>query len=72
MSVVYKVTAGPTGESQTVHVRWGSSDAAAKKFRRELMEELDIKLNEVTIETVDIPTSKGGILDWLNKNYVTE
>jgi hypothetical protein len=72
MAVVYKVTAGPTGESPTIHVRWGSSDAAAKKFRRELMEELDIKLNEVTMETVDIPTSKGGIIDWLNANYRTE
>ena len=42
MAVVYKVV-GKSKEDDGIgpkQVRWGSSDAAAKKFRRELMEEL--------------------------------
>ena len=70
MATVYKVTGASDGG--LLQVRWASSEAAAKKFRRELMEELDINLNEVTMATVDIPTSKGGIIDWLNENYRTE
>lgn len=76
MTTVYKVKTDPVenddGVSE-VHVAWASSDGAAKKARRDLAEKHNLKpLKEVDYEAVDIPTSKAGIIEWLNENHVTE
>jgi hypothetical protein len=70
MASVYKVASAAV--NGIVSVRWASSEGAAKKARRELMEELDVSLGEVKIESLDVPTSKGGIIGWLNENYRIE
>lgn len=56
-----------------VHVRWSSAEGAAKKAKRELAEEHGLKpLKDVSHEAVDIPTSKAGIIEWLNDNHAVE
>jgi hypothetical protein len=71
MATVYKVTTIEIeGEKK---VAWASSEGAAKKMRRELAEEYDLKpLKDVSYEAVEVPTSKAGIIEWLNENYTSE
>lgn len=85
MATVYKVTTGVISvkvgkpkkgvEQETVErkvVRWASAAGAATKARMELMAEHSLKRDSIEIAQVDVPTSKGGIIDWLNENHTTE
>jgi len=38
----------------------------AKTLRREIMESQDLKIAEVSISQVEIPTKKGDLLTWIN------
>jgi hypothetical protein len=42
---------------------------AARKERRRLSEEHTLKLNDVEIEQVDVPSGKAGLIGWLNENF---
>lgn len=76
MSTIYKVKTDPVANDagiEEVHVAWASSEGGAKKARRELAEQHGLKpLKEVDYEAVDIPTSKAGIIEWLNENHAIE
>lgn len=86
MATVYKVMTGKipmevvtgTGKNkmretvETRVVRWASAEGAAKKARRELMETYGVKMADVSIEQVDVPTSKAGIIEWLSVNHSRE
>lgn len=71
MATVYKVkTIAVDGK---VHVKWASAEGAARKAKKELAEEHGLRpLKDVSYDQVDVPTSKGGIIDWLNENHVVE
>lgn len=74
MAAVYKVVTVPVAKGEGFlkqrHIAWASSDAAAKKARRELADKHGLgPLKDVAIETIDVPTSKAGIIEWLNKNF---
>ena len=76
MAGIYKVKTWPVANKagiEEVHVAWASSEGAAKKARRELAEKHGLKpLKEVDYASVDIPTSKAGIIQWLNENHTIE
>lgn len=50
--------------------RWAGDAKAACEARREL--ERDGYTNPTGIEAVDIPTSKAGLIGWLNDNFTTD
>jgi len=61
------------GSDQVFGVAWASSEGAARKAKKELAEKYGLKpLKDVEYETVDVPTSKAGIIDWLNENFNRE
>lgn len=61
------------GQIEVNAVRWFSSEVQAKAGRKSLAEELNLRsYKEVEVEQVDIPTSKAGIIEWLNANHTTE
>ena len=71
MAGVYKVTTAPVDGK--VHVKWASSEGAARKAKKELADEHGLRpLKDVSYDNVDVPTSKGGIIDWLNENHAVE
>ena len=47
--------------------RWAGSQTEATKHRKEFGE-AGFKRSEVETQTVDVPTHKDGLLEWLNKN----
>lgn len=64
---IYKVVtiALPTGSPATA---WAGAEGKAKKLRRELAEVHDLRpLKDVEITTVDVPSGKAGLLQWLNE-----
>lgn len=72
MAGVYKVTGAKdaTGKSKIV---WAPAEGAAKKARRKLAAGASRKdIEAVSIESVDVPTSKAGIIEWLNENHSVE
>jgi len=71
MATVYKVTT--IAVDGKVAVGWASSEGAARKMKKELTEKHGLRpLKDVDYEQVDVPTSKGGIIDWLNENHTVE
>ena len=71
MATIYKAKTIPV--DGVVHVKWASAEGAAKKAKRELAEEHKLRpLKDVSHEAMDIPTSKGGLIDWLNEHHVKE
>lgn len=46
--------------------RYAGTQADARKARQEIVDKIDCKKAEVTIEEVDVPTSKPGLLETLN------
>lgn len=76
MATLYKVkTNRPVdvdGKAKTPVV-WAASEGAARKARKELAEKHGLKpLKDVDYEQVEVPTSKAGILEWLNANVTSE
>ena len=71
MATIYKVkTIEVDGR---VHVGWASSDGGARKVRRALAEQHGLRpLADVDYAPVEVPTSKGGLIDWLNDHHVVE
>ena len=49
-------------------IKWAGAEAAARKAKKELCEEHDLKATGADYEQVEVPTSKAGILEWLNEN----
>ena len=60
----YEVTA--KNGSQTHGVRFGSTQADARAKRDELVEQFNVKKSSVTIDEVEIPTSKAELLEFIN------
>lgn len=48
--------------------KWASSEGAARKAKKELCEEHGLKATGADYEALEIPTSKAGLIDWLNEN----
>lgn len=71
MATVYKVkTVAVDG---TVHVRWTTSESAARKTKRALAEAYGLKpIKEVSYETVVLPSGKIALVDWLNEHHRVE
>lgn len=46
--------------------RYGSTNADAKEKRNELMEARNVKKKDVTIEQVEVPADKAGLLEFIN------
>lgn len=46
--------------------RYGSTNADAKVKRDELMEARGVKKKDVTIEQVEVPADKAGLLEFIN------
>lgn len=56
-----------------IHVKWASSEGAARKAKKELAEEHGLRpLKDVSYDQVDVPTSKAGIIEWLNEHHAVE
>lgn len=49
-------------------IKWASAEAGARKAKKELCEEYGLKATGADYEQVEVPTSKAGILEWLNSN----
>lgn len=47
---------------------YSGSQGDAAKARRSLMEQHDVKMKDVEIEELDVPTDKRGLIEWLNAN----
>lgn len=61
----YLVAAQPQGSIVKFVIASTQSDARSK--RNELVSDLGIKKNDITIEEIDIPTSKNDMLDFINE-----
>jgi len=71
MATVYKVKTIEVEDQ--VHVACASSEGAARKAKKELAEKHGLRpLKDVSYDTVDVPTSKAGIIKWLNENHIVE
>jgi len=46
--------------------RYGSTNADAKDKRTELMAVLGVKKKDITIEQVEVPADKAGLLEFIN------
>lgn len=55
-------------EVPAVSVIYSGSQGDAAKARRQLMETHGVKMKDVEIEELDVPTDKRGLIDWLNAN----
>jgi hypothetical protein len=62
---LYKITA--TNSDGDTGTTWASSQTESAKARKEFMEK-GFKRNQLVTEDVEVPTSKDGLLNWLNKN----
>lgn len=62
-----RVTAGD--ENNPVHTKWAGTQGDASSTRKELCSEhgLGPRSSEVTIEQVEVPTDKAGLLEFLNE-----
>lgn len=73
MATIYKITTpvlnAESKERAERGVAWAPSMGAARKERRRLSEEHTLKLNDVEIELVDVPSGKAGLIGWLNQNF---
>ena len=47
--------------------RYAGTQADARKVREELAAEYDVKKSSITIEEAEVPTSKGELLEFINK-----
>lgn len=61
----YRVSAQRDGVILKFMIAATQSDA--KNKRKELMDSLSIKKNDVVIEEIEIPTSKHDLLDYINE-----
>lgn len=60
----YQVTAQPGGK--VIKFAIASTQADAKAKRDDLVEELGIKKKDVTIEEIEISTSKNDLIEYIN------
>lgn len=70
MTRLYKVQvkeplAHKNGERPIV---WAGAEAAARKAKKALCEEHGLKANGADYNEEEVPTSKAGLLVWLNEN----
>ena len=76
MATVYRTIASirnPEIGAPTKSIKWFSSEAQAKASRKETAAELNLRsYKDVEVEQLDMPTSKAGILGWLNANHIEE
>ena len=56
-----------TYDKDQTRMVYAGSEAEARKRRRELMLSTGLKLSDLTIEVVEIPTTKAALIAWLNE-----
>lgn len=62
--VIYKTLGVPTASSTVTSVSWQASQTGASKKRAALKRDGF----KATSETVNIPTAKGPLIEWLNEH----
>lgn len=53
-------------------MRWASSQEAAVKERMKVCEEHGVKRGDVSIDAVEIDTTKAGLIGWLNAQFTRD
>lgn len=73
MATVYRIRTKENLPQGSDHrpTRWAASEGAARKEKKALCEKHELKQTGADYEALDVPTSKAGIIEWLNDN-VTE
>lgn len=67
VSTIVKTEDGNGGQpTEETITQFAGTQALAKKGRRAFMENHGVKMAEVTIEEVEVPTSKGPLIDFIN------
>lgn len=65
----------PDGDGDTVPThRYAGSQSEAASIKRGWFEDhkkAGLKQGSITVETIDIPTSKSGLLPWINENLAS-
>jgi len=64
---IYRVKSIPV--DGVVHVRYASSDAAARKEATAIREAHSLGKSDVTTDTVTPASGKAGLIDWLNREH---
>lgn len=73
MASVQKITTvAAVGSTGRKAVAWASSAAGAREKKKEMCAKHGLKQNGATFEAVEVPTSKAGIIEWLNENVTSE
>jgi hypothetical protein len=54
-------------EGKTQKTVYAGSQSEAAEAKKAVQEEHDLKRTQVIVDQVDIPTSKGDLIPWLNK-----
>ncbi len=66
----YKVSTNVQAEDDDGYIKvtqFAGTQATAKATRRDFMADHGVKMAEVSIEEVDVPTSKGPLIDFVNE-----
>lgn len=63
---IFKVTAALPGATAQACIAWGASQTEAATIRKRWS--ADDRDLVITTQTVNIPTSKGPLVEWLNAN----
>lgn len=50
-------------------LRWGASERAVRQLARN---DFDAHCSKPVFEQIDIPTTKAGLVDWLNDHFNTD
>jgi hypothetical protein len=61
----YQVTARDT--NTVLGTRYAGTQADARTKRDELMAQFDVKKNQVSIDEVEVPVAKSGLLEFINE-----
>lgn len=77
MATIYKIKANRVvseeGGYVFIPVAWASSEGAARKAKKEMAERYGLQhLKDIEYGAVEVPTSKAGLIDWLNWNVSKE
>jgi hypothetical protein len=72
---MYEVTATVPAKDDATEknlLQYASSQGDAAGKKRDMLEkyrDAGLKRSAITIEEVDVPTSKAGLIDWLNEQF---
>lgn len=69
MATVYRArTKEPVGQDGLRATKWAGSEAGARAAKKELTAKHGLKQTGADYDALEVPTSKAGIIEWLNEN----